>query len=329
MGLGQDATTMGRYRSKALKDAVRDNLPLYDMADKFGGVRRISGGRTIVEEAKVAQNSTVSWVGETGTVALTDQDIVDAPEFTWNYQLGSAVWPLGEKYRNSGQGKYIDLLAAKYEVLEDSMMNQYHAAMLSNGTGNGGLQMAGLPSLVSTTPTTGTVGTIDRSDSSNAWFRNQFLDTGSGFGTVSSSNIKDFLSKGLNVTVRGGKSAIDAFFLGDTHWEAATKAFEGVQVIENESGSGKLGYEKLIYRGKPLVYGGGINFSGATQQTATRTYGLCFKRGGVNVVFHDKAEFDLLEPEGSHDQAVVSRLMFTMSAMTIGGLAKFNWVGFD
>ena len=78
-----------------------------------------------------------------------------------------------------------------------------------------------------------------------------------------------------------------------------------------------------------MYLGNGINYSGNTAMTLTRTYLLNVKPGGVNLVFHNKAEFDMLDPVSSADQAVLSRLMFTMSNMTIGGLAKCCWVGHD
>lgn len=333
VGLGQLVTTTGRARSRKLKDAVRDAHPLYEVMDKEKGIRRIDGGRDIVEEAKSAQNSTVSWVGEAGSVPLTDAKVLDAAAFDWKYQLGAVTFSLAEQYKNSGGSdtKYIDLVGGKFEVLEDTMMNYFHEGMLSNGTGSGGLQLQGLASLVSTTPTTGTVGGIDRSNANAAWFRNQKFDTAADWsdGAVDAGNAKRFLDKLINSTTRNSKSMISAFFAGQTHFEYFTQAINALQVIQNESDSGKAGFQKLYYRGIPIYLGGGINYSGLADMTDTRTYGLCLKPGGVNLVFHEKAEFDMLEPVNSSDQAAVSRLMFTMAAMTIGGLAKFNQVGFD
>ena len=153
VGLGQDIVTTGRYRSKVLKDAVRDNHPLYKLMEEKGGVKRIDGGRTVIEEGKTAQNTSVSWVGERGSVSLNDQRVIDGPEYPWKYILGSVSFSLGERYRNMGESQYIDLIAGKFEVLEDSMMNIFHAGMLSSGTGTGGLQLTGLAALLSTTPT--------------------------------------------------------------------------------------------------------------------------------------------------------------------------------
>lgn len=334
VGLGQLVTTTGRARSRKLKDAVRDNHPLYFTMDKEGGIRRVDGGRTIVEEAKSAQNSTVAWVGESGSVSLADQKVLDAAEFDWKYQLGSVTWSLAERYKNSGGSdtKIIDVVGGKFEVLEDSMMNEFHEGMLSAGTGSGGLQLTGLQALVSTTPTSGTVGTIDRSDANAAWFRNQAATstTAAGAATVSASNVKKFLDYGLNACIRNSKLQTQCGFLGSTHWDFLNQAIQAIQQIQNVTSDGKAGFDRLIYRGVPMYYGGGVSYSGnSLNVAATTSHLLNVKPGGVNLVFHDKAEFDMLEPVNSADQAAISRLMFTMAAMTIGGLAKLNWVGYD
>lgn len=332
VGIGQLATTTGRYRSKKLKDAVSDAHPLYEAMEKEGGIRRIPGGRTIVEEAKSAQNSTVDWVGEAGAVPTTDVKVLDAAEFDWKYQLGAVSWTLAEQYRNSGGSdiQFIDVVAGKFEVLENSMMNEFHAGMLSNGTGSSGLQLGGVALLVSTTPTTGTVGGIDRSNANAAWYRNQKFDTSSDWalGAVDATNVKQFLDKGINATIRNSKTQVQLGLLGQTHFEALTAVSQTHQIIQNESGAGKMGFDRLMYRGIPMYFGGGVNYSGEATLTSTRTYLFNVKPGGVNLVFHNKAEFDMLEPVNSQDQAAVVRLMFTMSNMTIGALAKLNWVGF-
>lgn len=333
VGIGQTATTTGRYRSKKLKDATRDNHPLFMHMDEHGGIKDIDGGRDIVEEGKTAQNGTVSWVGEAGTVSIADNKVLDASYHDWRYQLGAVSFTLAEQYKNSGGSdtKYIDLIGGKFEVLEDSMMNEYHEGMLSNGTGYSGLQLVGLAALVSTTPTTGTRGGINLALANAAWYRNQKFDTASDWadGAVDGGNVKRFLDKGINATTRQSKSQVQIGFLGQTHFEALTSATQAIQIIQNESGTAKVGFDKIIYRGIPMYFGNGVNYSGYSAMTLTRTYLLNLKDGGVNLRFHKKARFDMLDPFNSQDQAAVSRLMFTMSAMTIGALAKLCWVGFD
>jgi len=333
VGLGQLATVTGLARSKVLKDAVSDNIPGYDLMQAAGGVRRVSGGSQIVESAITAPNATSTWVGETGQVSIADTKVVDSAVFDWRYMLAAVTWSLAERYKNSGgaQTQYFDIVGAKYKAAEATMMNQFQEGFLSNGTGYSGLQLIGLASLVSTTPTTGTVGGIDRSSANAAWFRNQKFDTSVDWteGATSPGNIKRFFDKGINATTRSGKRMKQVIYAGNTHFEYLTQATQAIQVINDSNGTGEAGFQKIKYRGADVYLGGGINYSGYSALTATRSYILCVEEGGVNIVFHDKAEFDMLEPVNSQDQAAVSRLLFTMTAATIGGLAKFCWVGFD
>jgi len=330
VGLGQLVTATGRRRSKRAKDAVRDNLPVTMHMEEHGGYRRVPSGRTIVEEALSDQNDTVDWVGASGQISLTENNIMDAAEFNWNYMLGSVVFSLSEKYQNEGPDQYIPLISSKFKVLESTQMNKFHEGVLSDGTGSSGLQMAGLAALVSTTPTSGTVGGIDRSSSDAAWFRNQAFDTSSDWsdGAVDSGNVTRFLDQGLDATTINSKPQVNIGLMGDTHWKAFTASTRAIQQITHEKDSARVGHNKLWYRGVPMYLSGGLNYSGFSTQTATRTYLLNVEEGGFNVVFHRKAEFDMLEPVNSADQAAVSRLMFTMATCTIGGYAKRCWVGF-
>lgn len=333
VGLGQLITTTGRARSRKLKAANKDNHPVYKAMEDNGGIRREDGGRTIVEEALSGQNSTVAWVGESGSVSLQDYKVADAAEFGWKYMLASIVWTLAERYKNSGGSdtKIIDVVATKFDAAETSMKNIFHAGMLSDGSGTGGLQLGGLAALVSATPTSGTVGGIDRSSSNAAWFRNDYATSSTAVSATActSATILQFLDYFIDRAVEDGKVQHDVGLLGATHWRLANQAIQSRQVIQNVNTDGKAGFDRIFYRGIPLYLSGGINYSGQSAQTATYTYLLNCKRGGVNLVFHEKAEFDMLEPQQSEDQAAISRLIFTMCAMTIGAFAKKNALGLD
>lgn len=331
VGLGQLVTATGRRRSKKAKDACRDNLPVTKHMEEAGGIRRVSGGRTVVEEALSDQNDTVNWVGPAGQSSLADNNILDAAEFNWFYMLGSVVFTLSEQYMNEGPEQYIPLISSKFKVLESTQMNKFHEGVLSAGTGVGGLQMAGLASHVSTTPTTGTVGGINRASADAVWFRNLKFDTAGDWsdGAVDAGNVTRFLDKGLDATTINAMPQVQLGLLGQTHWEALCSSTRAIQQIVSDKDTARVGHNKIFYRGIPMYLSGGINYSGFTTQTVTRTYLLNVEEGGFNIVFHKKAEFDMLEPVNSSDQAAVSRLMFTMATCTIGAFAKRNWVGFD
>ena len=332
-GLGALIATTGRARGRVLRDAVRDGHPVVEAIYKHGGKRYEDGGRDIVEEVKSAQNTTVKWIGENGTVNLTDQEVIDAMYFDWYYQMGAVVFTLAERYKNSGSGrtKFIDAISGKFEVLEDSAANEFHEAISSNGTASGGLQLPGIPALISTTPTSGTVGGIDRSDPAAAWSRNSSFDTSADWsdGAVDVTNVKAFLAKGLNSTSKNSKIQQQLGIMGEKHFEALTQATEAIQVLQNVNGKGETGFTKLYYRGIPFYLGNEINYSGASGLETDRTYLINAKRGGFNIVFHRQGEFKMLPSMNAQDGPSVSRLLFTMCATTIGGLAKTCWVGHD
>lgn len=332
VGLGQKITAFGRLRTKQTRDAVKDNHPLMDMLDKTKGIDYATGGRTVLDESLTGQNGTVTWVGETDQVNLQDYPAVDSPEFNWSYLLGSVQISLAERYQNEGQGRFIDIWAKKQEALEGSMMNVFHAGLLSNGTGNSGLQIDGLAAIVPTVPNSGTVGTIDLSDSNAAWFRTQKFDTGSDWtlGSVDSSNVKKFFDKLINRSIKDLMIQATCILAGETHFEAMSDAVGAMQVLQNQSGDAKTGFTGyLIHRGVKIFYGNGANYSGQSALTTTRSYCLCTKPGGFNVVFHKKAEFNMLEPINSRDQAAMSRLMFTMATTRRGAHSQQCTVGFD
>jgi hypothetical protein len=332
IGIGQLDTLTGEYRSKKLKDAVSDSHPLFKAMEKEGGIRRISGGKTILDESLTGQNGSVSWVGPSGTVTMNDYKVADSPEFVWKYLLGSLVYTRAEQLQNSGSGKYIDLVTAKRSALEGSQMNVFHAGMLSAGTGSGGLEIGGLGALVSTTPTaSATIGSIDQSNANAAWFRNLAFNTGSSWadGAVDAGNALRFLDKLINGTMLNGIVQQQFGLAGQTHYEFISAAVGAKQTIVNVSDTGKAGFDKIVYRGIPIYMANGINFSGQTAATLTRTYLLNVKDGGVNLVFHKDAEFDMLDPVNANDQAAISRLMFTMANMTVGAFRKRCAVGFD
>lgn len=330
VGLGQLVTATGRRRSKKAKDAVKDNLPVFKHMDDEGGVKRLPGGRSVLSEALTDQNDTVDWVGPNGKAPLRDNRVIDSPEFPWYYMLGAVVFTLSEQYQNSGADQYIPLIASKFKVLETTQRNKFHEGILSAGTGSGGLQMAGMASLITTTPTVGSPGGIDRSSADAAWFRNLKFDTGSDWsdGSPDSGNVLRFLDQGLDATTYDSMPQVQLGLLGLTHWQAMTAAYRSIEYIEAGGESGKRGHNKLWYRGVPHYLSGGINYSGFSQQSATRTYYLNVEEGGFNICFHQKAEFDMLEPVNSSDQAAVSRLMFTMATCILGAHAKKCWVGF-
>lgn len=338
VGLGQNSTLTGELRSRKLQDAATDSLPFLGVMKSMGGIRRVAGGRVILQETLSAGNSTVGWVGANGSVSIGQENHADSPQFPWYYLMGSLVVSIAEMMQNSGgrDTQYIELVGTKQKALEASLKNTLHAGVLSSGSASN--QLVGVAGLVSTTPSTGTVGGIARSSSDAAWFRNSKFDTGNDWsdGAADSGNITRVLRKALDGANRVSDDGVDMSFedfanvglLGQTHWDALAAATESFQVINETGGTKKLGARKIIYADVPMFLSGGLTYSSNSQQTATRSYILDVSEGGVNLVFHKEAEFAMLDKVNSRDQAAFSKLSFTMCTMTIGR-AKQQYVIFD
>lgn len=328
-GLGQLATTTGRARGKVLRDAIIDNHPIFSAMKEVGGIRRETSGRTVVEEAKMAQNANVAFTGENGTVDLYDTKVLDAAEFDWVYLMGSYSWSRAEELKNRGENRYIDLIGGKLEVLEDSTKNILHGALWGDGTTTH--YPVGIKGLVPITTTSGTVGSLDRSSSSNAWFRSQSFTSSTAVSetSVDAANALRFLDYGIELGLVNSRPTSNVIIAGATHWPFFNQAITAKQVINDTTSTGKAGFDSIVYRGRKIYNGGGLQYTSYDQCTATYTYFLNVQRGGVNLVYMKGAEFDLLDPVDSADQAVRSRLMFTMLAMTIGAHAKKCIVGYN
>lgn len=331
VGLGQVATATGRARSKIAKKANEDNHPIFYGCKKAGGIRRKQSGRSVVEEALSDQNDTTSWVGKRGTVSLAENRVLDAAEYNWFYMLTAVIMSRAEQLQNRSPDKYVPLLGSKFGAAMTTQKNLAHEGVLSAGTSYSGLQVGGLAALVPTTPTSGTHGGIDHSDANAAWHRNQSFYTSTGWsdGAVDSGNVTRFLDQGLDAVMMNSEPETSVGFMGSTHWKALQSSTRALQFINAGSTTAKHGHNRQIYRGVEFFLSGGLNYSGFSAQTATRTYILNTEAGGFNIWYMNGGEYDMLEPVEANDQAMMSRLIFTMMTCTLGAYALKCWVGYD
>lgn len=173
--LSEITTTTIRNRSKRLADNMTDNTALLQRMKQQGKVRMVSGGETILQELEYAENSTYKRYSGYENLNINPSDVITSAEFQWK-QAAVAVSISGlEQLKNSGKERMIDLLEARISNAEKTMVNNVSGDIYSDGTADGGKQIGGLQSLVSTSPTTGTVGGINRANFT--FWRNQ-VNTG-------------------------------------------------------------------------------------------------------------------------------------------------------
>lgn len=155
------ATTI-ENRSGDIADNVTKNNALLAYIKSKGNVRPISGGSVIYEEISFAANGNAGWYSGYDLLPNAAQDVLSAAQFN----IAQAACPVTisglEQLKNMGKQQIIDLMDARLNVAEASMMNLLAAGVYSDGTAAGGKQIVGLDAAVPVTPATGVYGGIDR-----------------------------------------------------------------------------------------------------------------------------------------------------------------------
>ena len=234
------------------EDQIHDDYFLLNQLSKGEGFLGLSGGDFISGPIEYALNSTVSSYSDTDTISTTRVDVFDRYEYQWKEVAGSVVISELEEDRNAGEGRVFPLLQSKLENLRQSLRADLNEQMHADGTGNGGKDMDGLASLVSSTPTTGTVGGINRANFS--FWRNQ--QTAGTQSAAAFDNLRASMRSIYNQCSNGVASDHPMFAL------TTRTVFEGYEglLIANErftdksEGEGGFKNEVLKFKGAKISY---------------------------------------------------------------------------
>jgi hypothetical protein len=244
------AVTTLNARSKKLADNVLKNNALLKRIAKKGNAEPLSGGNNIYEPFLFQENGNFTWMSGYDLIPVAAQDVISGASFGWKQAAVSVVISGLEELQNSGKEKVFDLLKGRMMAAEKTMLNNLCSGAYSDGTGNGGKQINGLASLVTTTPSTGTTGGIDRSQW--AFWRNQLV-TDAAY--TSSTIYKDFLS--LYLACSRGSDVPDLIIADNNVYTAYDQSLQALQRFTNtEDADG--GYANLKFRGADVVFDGGI-----------------------------------------------------------------------
>lgn len=243
-----------RNRSKAIQDAFTGSTALFQRLSKKGMMKPTPGGRSLVKELAYKANETVKRYSGYETLDIRPTAHLTAAEYTLK-QMAVAVAMSGlEMLTNSGDSQVFDLLEARIENAEKSLVETLSVDVYSDGTADSGKQMAGLQSLVSNAGT-GIVGGID----SSTWtfWRNQFLSSsGSGIGTLSSTTIQKAMNS-LYLNLVRGRQRPDLIVADNTTYRFYLESLQAIQRITGSSDA-SAGFTSLKYMDADVVLDGGI-----------------------------------------------------------------------
>ena len=255
--LSEITTTTIRSRTRQLADNVSDNTALLMRLKQRDKIRTVSGGETILQELEYAENATYKRYSGYEVLNINPSDVFTAAEFQWK-QAAVAVSISGlEQLQNSGRERMIDLLESRIGNAERTFVNNLSTDIYSDGTADGGKQIGGLASLVSTSPTTGTVGGINRANF--AFWRNQ-VNT----GTLASIDA-DILGDMRDAWVKQVRNSDrpDLIIGDNVTYNAFWGALQNQQRFARDD-SARMGFDSLKFNTADVVLDGGLRGSAPT-----------------------------------------------------------------
>lgn len=244
------ATTIEK-RSKKLADNVTKNNALLARLKQRGRSRPFSGGRLIYEELSFAENGNAGFYSGYDLLPVNPQDVISAAQFDIKQAACPVVVSGLEMLQNAGPEQMIDLLSARLDVCESTMMNLICGGLYSDGTGSGGKEIVGLDAAVPTDPTTGTYGGINRATWS--FWRSKYDGT-----ATAATILADF--NGMWASLIRGMDRPDLIICDNVVWLAYVAALQAQQRFTSMDGAGSagFGFPSIKFMDADVVLDGGI-----------------------------------------------------------------------
>lgn len=316
VNLGEIITTTLKSRTGQLADNVTSNNALLTRLNTKGRIKPVTGGSQILQELSYANNGTAMFYSGYQPIDITPQKVIDAATFDIKQAaVGVSISGL-EQLKNSGKEQIIDLLEARIEVAEETMKNLISTGIYSDGTGFGGTQIGGLQLLVSTTPTSGTVGGFDRSNSSNAFWRNQ-TTTFTGLSLTAGSDTIQTAMNSLYLKSVRGSDQVDLILADNTYFKYYLESLQAItRIMDSNSDIGKLGFTSLKYMNADVVLDGGLYTGSYTGVPSSQMYFLNTKY--IHYRPHSERNMVVDErPRVSVNQDAEARLILFAGNMTL------------
>lgn len=243
-------TTTDKF-SPEITDAVTTYQKFLRFLDAKGFKKQVKGGIYIAERVFSTANTTVKSIAPGGTFDTTMQQPFDVAQFPYRILVGTASFTGLEIFQNSGSKEQIsDLVADELEVLEISFANEVDRQLLAgDGTGNGGLDIIGLPALVEDGTAWSTVGNID--SNANTFWRNQWI----GSSGAAAANLVDDM-RTMRLSTELNNKMTDLIVTTQAVREAYEASCQQIlrMVPKENKFAADLGLPNVEYAGIPMIH---------------------------------------------------------------------------
>lgn len=284
--LGELASTTLQMYEKSLADNIFRKAVVLNHLKENGGMKSVSGGRSIVIPLMYSTNSTVKAFTGLDTLDNTYQDTVDAAEVSWkNYDV-SVVFTFTDELQNSGESQVLDLLEAKIMQAENSLRERLNDD-LYNGAASDTKEITGLETIVAAS---GSYAGIN--GSTYSWWTSRVNAT-AGTLTVAmmreAKNTANLGNGGSNVSIIVASQTLHQKYAG-----LLTATYNMSPSSSESKRLGDGGFAALEFEGVPVVF---------DQSCASdRMYFL--NKDNFKLAYHPKANFKVMKKAEPTDQHV-------------------------
>ncbi|MBO9580325.1 MAG: phage major capsid protein [Sphingobium sp.] len=244
---GQLLTVAAARRSRTIQDIVHNATPMTRILKDSGRIRTKRGGGPELRLPVQFDKLTAQWFTGYDKIEITPRELLNSAVFNWSRVVAPFSLNGSEILFTGGEEEIIDLVAFYLDEAERSVKETWEVGLFSDGTGDGGRQMAGFGAAIPIVANTGIYGGIDRSTVAN-WRTSTFnIVSGdvSGFTAWDSTTARPIINRISLNRSRNGRYA-DLLVADALAYEAVDASFVAHQRIVGER-AGRLGFTSLTY----------------------------------------------------------------------------------
>lgn len=242
--LRQVLTTSMFNRRREVQDLVYNSTPITAILRENGAIRSYDGGPEIRVPLMIDKLD-AQWFTGYDKLKIEPKELVNSAVFTPKRVTSMFSLTGTELLYNTGRAQIIDLMDLYLRSSENGIQEAMEAAIVGDGTGQGGRQMVGLGGAVPIVANTGTYGGIDRA-ANPIWRTSTFSVPGGdfpGMTTWDSTTARPIIERIIANRSKGRRHA-DILIADIISYQAISASMVAHQRITSTR-LGRLGFDAL------------------------------------------------------------------------------------
>ena len=309
-----------RNRQKKLYDNMSQHNALYNRLNENGGIKKLDGGRTIVQSLDYAENQTFQRYSGYDTLNISPSEVFSSAEFNW-MQAALHVTISGRESRMvSGKEAVFNLVKERVANAEKTFANAMNRDLYSAGTQPN--QIGGLQLLVADTPTN-TVGGID----ANQWafWKNKVFKLSAPWGggsaiTMGKDTIKPIMNK-MFISLTRGTDKPDFILMSPNWYETYMESLQDFQRY-SDAQSASVGFSTLKYQSADVFFDQGTSETDESLMIMPDNHMYFINTDYVKLCVHKDADMTPLDDKSSVNQDATISPVIWMGNLTISNRAR-------